>query len=297
MVYLKIKSLHRYPVKSMGGEKLQSIQLTKDGIFGDRYWAIYNLDVGELQGARRLPKLLLLKAEYIREPNNDRGKIKITFPDGKTIETDQEGQFQELSDFLGVNVKLCPLKPLMNAAHYKRAVTSNDSEIRKELGIPDNEKTPDFANLPLAKLAALKYFVSPPGHYFDVFPLHLITQGALDYMQNRTNNNNFILERFRPNIVVENNNSEIIEEFSWIDNYVQIASAKIKIEAKTVRCSVPTRQQINIPENKEVIKSIANMNDRFLGVYASVSTTGIIKTADAFKVEIKTKSDSPANYQ
>ena len=190
-----------------------------------------------------------------------------------------------------------PLKPLMNAAHYKRAVTSNDSEIRKELGIPDNEKTPDFANLPLAKLAALKYFVSPPGHYFDVFPLHLITQGALGYMQNKTNNNNFVLERFRPNIVVENNNSEIIEEFSWIDNYVQIASAKIKIEAKTVRCSVPTRQQINIPENKEVIKSIANMNDRFLGVYASVSTTGIIKTADAFKVEIKTKSDSPANYQ
>ena len=43
--------------------------------------------------------------------------------------------------------------------------------------------------------------------------------------------------------------------------------------------------------------SIANMNERFLGVYASVSTTGIIKTADAFKVEIKTKNELLNNLE
>ena len=289
---LKIKSIYRYPVKSMSGELMTSVRLTRDGISGDRYWAIYNLEAKELQGARRLPGLLQLKAEYIEETGlNDSGSIRITFPDGSIVETDKESSFERLNSFLGVKVKVCPRQPASNLLHYKRAVTSNDSEIRKELGLSPEEKTPDFANLPLATLAQLKYFTSPPGHYFDAFPLHIITQGALEFMQAQTRNENFVVERFRPNIVIENNNSAEIEEFTWCGLKAQSNETEIKIEAETVRCSVPSREQPNIVADKEISKAIAKINDRFLGVYATVLKEGIINIHDRFIVESKNSNE------
>jgi uncharacterized protein YcbX len=52
-----VKEIWRYPVKSMGGELLQSVQLTRSGIEGDRVVQVYTRD-GKLATARTWPDLL-----------------------------------------------------------------------------------------------------------------------------------------------------------------------------------------------------------------------------------------------
>ena len=40
MTLARVKSIHRYPVKSMGGETLESANLGPQGLHGDRSWAV-----------------------------------------------------------------------------------------------------------------------------------------------------------------------------------------------------------------------------------------------------------------
>ena len=43
-----IQEIWRYPVKSMGGEKLPSVHLNKNGLAGDRCWAVMNGQTNEI---------------------------------------------------------------------------------------------------------------------------------------------------------------------------------------------------------------------------------------------------------
>jgi uncharacterized protein YcbX len=58
-----VSELWRYPVKSMGGERLQSTELTLDGVPGDRL--LYVVDGhGQIVSARTRPRLLAHHATY-----------------------------------------------------------------------------------------------------------------------------------------------------------------------------------------------------------------------------------------
>jgi uncharacterized protein YcbX len=59
---MHVAEIWRYPVKSMAGEQLKSIQLNMDGIQGDRRVLVYNEGTRQLITSRTHPKLLGLKA-------------------------------------------------------------------------------------------------------------------------------------------------------------------------------------------------------------------------------------------
>ena len=42
MAYYQVQELWRYPVKSMGGERLESVNVTDRGLAGDRAFALYD---------------------------------------------------------------------------------------------------------------------------------------------------------------------------------------------------------------------------------------------------------------
>ena len=46
----KLIEIWRYPVKSMGGEKLTSASFGSGGLFGDRGWAVRDEVAGEIRG-------------------------------------------------------------------------------------------------------------------------------------------------------------------------------------------------------------------------------------------------------
>ncbi|MEO3999498.1 MOSC domain-containing protein [Mesorhizobium sp. CAU 1732] len=47
-VFGRVAELWRYPVSSMGGEKLETAELGKGGIFGDRVWGLVDMRDGEV---------------------------------------------------------------------------------------------------------------------------------------------------------------------------------------------------------------------------------------------------------
>lgn len=92
---MQVAELWRYPVKSMQGERVDTVDLTSWGLAGDRRWALFDLDTGFGLTARRSPELLHASA---RLRGDD---LEITLPDG-TVAADDAA----LSAWLGKRVAL-----------------------------------------------------------------------------------------------------------------------------------------------------------------------------------------------
>lgn len=91
----RLTEIWRYPVKSMRGEQLDSVEVGPLGIFGDRAWGIRDLTTGKTLTGRREPRLLLASARV------DAEGVVITLPDG-TETTDDAA----LSTWLETDVAL-----------------------------------------------------------------------------------------------------------------------------------------------------------------------------------------------
>ena len=64
MKVASVAELHRYPFKSMLGERLAEAPLAEDGIRGDRAWAARDEGRGGIEGARKLPALLGCRFQF-----------------------------------------------------------------------------------------------------------------------------------------------------------------------------------------------------------------------------------------
>jgi uncharacterized protein YcbX len=93
---MRVQELWRYPVKSLQGERLESVAVTGDGLEGDRRYAIHELETGSALTARRFPELLFASARLRGD-----GGVDITLPDGSPALDDDA-----LSAWLGRRVSL-----------------------------------------------------------------------------------------------------------------------------------------------------------------------------------------------
>ncbi len=93
---MRVVELWRFPVKSLQGERVESVDLTGQGLAGDRQFALFDLDSGFGLTARRVPELLFAAART--RPD---GSVEITLSDGSVAEDDEA-----LSAWLGRPVAL-----------------------------------------------------------------------------------------------------------------------------------------------------------------------------------------------
>jgi len=106
----RVLSIARYPVKSMGGESLERVEVTPRGLAGDRAWAVRTAD-GRLGSGktmarfRRVDGLLDLGARL-----TDGGPV-IDLPDGSTYAVADPATAQRLSALLGQPLTLHPEEP------------------------------------------------------------------------------------------------------------------------------------------------------------------------------------------
>lgn len=89
--------LWRFPVKSLQGEQVESVLVDRDGMTGDRQFAIFDVQTGFGLTARRDPSLLFATASY----RDDDHSVQITLPDGSIASDDAA-----LSRWLGRPVHL-----------------------------------------------------------------------------------------------------------------------------------------------------------------------------------------------
>jgi uncharacterized protein YcbX len=100
-----VASLHRYPVKSTVGERLEVADVVARGLRGDRLWAVRDEDgkLGSGKSTRRFRKmegLLDLIASY------DGDVPVVTFPDGRGLRGDDPAIDEALSAHVGRPVTL-----------------------------------------------------------------------------------------------------------------------------------------------------------------------------------------------
>lgn len=92
---MRVDEIWRYPVKSTGGERLDTAAVDERGIEFDRAWGIFDPATGLVLTARREPALLFLSSSV------DDGRLRITTDRGDDVST-----AGALSDHLGRPVEI-----------------------------------------------------------------------------------------------------------------------------------------------------------------------------------------------
>jgi len=91
-----VEELWRFPVKSMRGEKLPEIVVTKYGVLGDRAYALIDVDTGRVVSAKStklFPDILNCEAKFVDHPRSGGNvpPVQISLPDGTILRSDAMG--------------------------------------------------------------------------------------------------------------------------------------------------------------------------------------------------------------
>ena len=304
MIVGRVREVWRYPVKSMAGERLEACGVGAQGLWGDRGWALRDEEAGEIRGAKISPALMLCAARYREEPSADGAPphVRITLPDGSRTATDAPDVNERLSELVGRRVTLWPLRPAADRAHYRRAmpgarvigllsrsrsfrrlalgamrVTGLDADLRKDFGREPGEPLPDLSVFS----SDLFEFTSPPGTYFDAYPIHLLTTSSLDALARLNPDSAWDARRFRPNFLIETGEGvEGLAEAGWGGRTLRVGGLRLKCEVPTPRCSMTIQAQDGLPKDPRVLRTIVREAGQNLGVYASVEAAGRVAAGD-----------------
>ena len=272
-----VANIYRYPVKSMMGEALSEADIGEFGIAGDRGWAVRDEKRGGIRGGKKIPQLMTLAAQ------SGPAAPLITAPDGDSASASSEGINEWLSDKLNHPVTLWPLLPAEQLDHYRRGAPDTEDfeqELRAVFGRLPDEPLPD-----LTGFEELLEFESPPGTYFDAFPISVMSQQSLATMNQLNGDSLFDVRRFRPNLLVDISGSDHpFPEQAGVGKTLSIGSVKLKIEMTCPRCSMTTHGFDDLPQDAQIMRKLVANSEGNLGTYASVVQAGKVFAGDSVSV-------------
>ena len=178
-------------MKSMGAEQLQAVELTEQGVLGDRAYALIDNDTGKTvsaKSARLFPDLFEFSAAFVEEPRRGENmpEVKITFPDGTSVRSDSGDVDRLLSAHFNQNIRL-------GRVTVPDVVTADsggnqDKVAAKPLGSP-----------------------LPASSFLDAFPMSVLTTSTLERLNELEPGSRFDERRFRMNVIVETERPGFIE--------------------------------------------------------------------------------------
>jgi hypothetical protein len=248
---------------------------------------------------------MLCAARYREPPEAANGAVlhaDIILPDGTRTATDDPVVDTRLSVLLGRAVSLGPLRPAVARAHYKRAHRAAgvmgrlsrfaplmphlariirharlEAPVREIFDRRPDEPLPDFATIP----EDLFEFTSPPGTYFDLAPIHLLTTASLAAMARVNPSAAWDVRRFRPNLLVETEPGiEGLVEADWSGRTLRIGGLTLECWIPAVRCGMTTHATDELPKDPSVLRSIVRDAGQNLGVYGAAANTSRVAVGD-----------------
>jgi uncharacterized protein YcbX len=297
-----VRQIWRYPVKSMAGERLEHSDVGPVGLWGDRGWAIRDETTGEIHNAKRHPVLMQCGAAYCAPPGEGViPNVEIILPDGAMVTSDSPDVSSRLSELLERRVTLERQQPSTFARFYRRrqpgsrlagrlaryrsgrrllqwamSRSRTAKELRESFGREPEEPMPDFADLP----GTVFEFQTPPGTYFDLYPIHLLTSSTLQWLSRLKPTAAWDVRRFRPNVLIETEATGGAVENDWIGRDVRIGEVLVKGEMLTIRCAMPMHAQGDLPRDPSVLRTIVREANQCVGLYASIAEPGCARIDD-----------------
>jgi len=264
-----VASLHRYPVKSMIGEELNSTKVGAKGFQGDRVFALADVETGKIASAKnpsKWPSLFRFRAAFAGPLNGDHHlpPVWITCPDGSTVLTDDNQASMQLSSSLGKPVRLLKSAPAAGTLE---------------------EYWPDIDGL--ARREVVTDEAMPAETFFDLGMIHLLTTATIDSYRALYPEGRFEPRRFRPNLVIQTESGTTgFPENDWDEKILAIGpEVKIKITGPCGRCVMTTLPQGDLPKDTGILKVAAKHNQARVGAYAAVVQGGVIHAGDSVEIQ------------
>ena len=280
MVTGTVTELWRYPVKSMLGERIDSTDIGKHGVVGDRSFALIDTETGKVCSAKRhdLWGGLFRFHARLERP----GLATMTFPDGSEHTTDEAGIDDALSDVLGRRVHLSSTAPEGAVIEEIWDDAKGDQMYGPASGEAEGQTVIDVT----ASLAA-------PGDFFDLCAIHLITTNSIEAFAGLEQGSTFDVRRFRPNILVEVGDQDGFVENEW--KVIRIGDLELRTLMPVPRCVMTTLEQEDLPRDPNILRSAArhNMLDTKVvgqmpcaGLYLSVANGSTVTVGDTVTAEL-----------
>lgn len=263
----EVLSLWRFPVKSMMGEELNAADVGAFGLLGDRAFALVDALDGHVVSAknpRKWGRLFRCRAAYVEPPapGSPLPPVRIALPDGSEVRSDDPDVDRVLSEAVGRAVRLASAAP---------------EAPRLE------EYWPDLEGLPRRDEVTDESM--PPGTFFDLAPVHLLTTSTLDRLRERSPGGRFEARRFRPNVVVgPTEASPGFAEDAWLGRSLAVGErVRLAVTGPCPRCVMITEPQGDLPADSSILRTAVREHGGNVGVYASVAAAGRVRRGDAVR--------------
>jgi uncharacterized protein len=238
----KVAEIWRYPVSSVGGERLTHASLTDDGLDGDRLFAL----IDAITGLPAAPEMDMRwrKALHLRAEMGERVPTVI-FPNSRALPLDHPIFRAALSNYLG----------------FEAAVAS----YKHHPDFPTVQPRYQVADTHLLTTASLALIARLSGGVADIRrfrPTVLIkTHGAEQRPEDR-----FPEDRF--------------PEDRWVGRCLTVGTGELVVEEKTARCGMTLLAQPGLNEDPAILRTIVRHNKRRLGVYGRIIRAGSFRVGD-----------------
>jgi hypothetical protein len=281
MIVGHIAQIWRHPVKSMEGERVERALLGANGIPGDRAWAVRDEERGGIRGAKKIPRLMACRARYASEPpaSGPAPAPEITLPGGAVVRAGDANAAERISAAVERKVTLWPLLPASALEHYKRGAPDSPdviSEMRAIFGRTPDEPLPDFKQFP----PELVQYESPPGTYFDAYPLLVVTEATLRRLRALAPRSAIDVRRFRPNLVIATE-AEGFVEAGWSAKQLRVGGATLDVLGPCPRCVMITHGFGDVPQDTGLMRTVVKEADQNVGAYAKIASDGEVRVGDA----------------
>ncbi len=271
-----IRELWRYPVKSMGGERLDPATVRTGGIANDRGWAIRETATGKIASAKQ-PRAYRTLLDYSANAvgDSDDAVVTITGSDQTVVRSVDPDHADVLS------------RALDRAVTLERAGEVDDVY---ESEWPDIEGLV-ISNLTLDLPVAMS---TEKTSYVDLAAIHLVSTASLAALAARLSDLEVDVRRFRPNLVIDTGAATGFVDTEWVGHEMEIGEDTVlRITDNATRCVMTTLAQGSLAQDRTVLQTLAAENQQefgglgrsaCLGVYAEVVSVGSIHLGDRVRL-------------
>jgi uncharacterized protein YcbX len=274
----------------MLGEELDAAEITEQGVVGDRAYALIDASdhkVASAKNPRKWGALLGCEAQFVVPPRAgaELPPVRITLPDGTVVHSDEAGADIALSKFIGRPVRLATTAPEARTLEewWPDIEGLAPPEFIEGIRIATDEPDEVVTDITMG-------LTSPPGTFFDLAVLHLMTTATLDELRRLSPGGELDARRFRPNLVIAATEAGFAEN-GWLRRSLRVGEdVQVTVSLPVPRCVMTTMAQAGLPRDPRILRALARHNRLDVaglglfacaGVYADLVKPGTVRRGDA----------------